>query len=101
MKTLHLKLNGKWFKEIASGRKKEEYREYTIYWQTRLFNAWCVNKATTITFQLGYKPNAPRMVVEWLNYELGNNPSNEWGIKGERIYILKLGNIIKIENYEQ
>lgn len=36
MKTLHLTLKKKWFDMIASGEKKEEYREIKPYWITRL-----------------------------------------------------------------
>ena len=35
-KTLHLVLKKKWFDMIASGEKKEEYREITPYWCNRL-----------------------------------------------------------------
>ena len=33
---LHLTLTGKWYDEIASGRKKEEYRDITPFWKSRL-----------------------------------------------------------------
>ena len=36
MKTLHLTLKKKWFDMIASGKKKEEYREIKPYWFERL-----------------------------------------------------------------
>lgn len=35
-KILHLNLKKKWFDMIASGEKKEEYREITGYWVQRL-----------------------------------------------------------------
>lgn len=35
-KTLHLTLKKKWFDMIASGEKKEEYREIKPYWSQRL-----------------------------------------------------------------
>ena len=35
-KTLHLNLKKKWFDMIASGNKKEEYREVKDYWCQRL-----------------------------------------------------------------
>ena len=37
MKTLHLNLTRKWFDMIRSGEKKEEYRNITAYWASRLF----------------------------------------------------------------
>lgn len=36
MKTLTLSLKKKWYDMIASGEKKEEYREITEYWNKRL-----------------------------------------------------------------
>lgn len=33
---LHLVLKRKWFDMIAAGIKKEEYRDYTVYWDRRL-----------------------------------------------------------------
>lgn len=36
MKILHLTLKKKWFDMIASGEKKEEYREIKPYWASRL-----------------------------------------------------------------
>ncbi len=35
MKTLHLTLKKKWWEMIASGEKKEEYREIKLYWVNR------------------------------------------------------------------
>jgi hypothetical protein len=36
MRVLHLTLKKKWFDMIASGEKKEEYREDKEYWRRRL-----------------------------------------------------------------
>ncbi len=38
MKTLDLVLKGKWYDMIASGKKKEEYRDIKPYWQRRFMN---------------------------------------------------------------
>lgn len=40
--TLHLVLKGKWYDMIASGEKKEEYREIKPYWRNR-FVTYCTN----------------------------------------------------------
>ena len=37
-KTLHLVLKRKWWDMIASGEKKEEYREVCHYWAIRLLD---------------------------------------------------------------
>src|SRR6478609_2178429 len=39
MKILHLTLKKKWFDMIASGEKKEEYRELKPYWAKRLIDS--------------------------------------------------------------
>ena len=36
MKTLYLVLKSKWYDMIASGEKREEYREVKPYWKKRL-----------------------------------------------------------------
>lgn len=36
MKILDLVLKGKWYDMIASGEKREEYREIKPYWEKRL-----------------------------------------------------------------
>ena len=47
MKVLHLTLISRWFNMVASGEKREEYREITPYWIRRLLtneNAPCETK---------------------------------------------------------
>ena len=38
MKILHLPLKKEWYDMIERGDKREEYRENTRYWQTRLID---------------------------------------------------------------
>lgn len=37
---LHLILKSKWFDMIESGKKTEEYRDFTPYWSNRLINKY-------------------------------------------------------------
>ena len=46
-KTLHLVLKRKWWDMIASGEKKEEYRDICFYWATRLL-------CKTLRYNLNY-----------------------------------------------
>jgi hypothetical protein len=75
-KTLHLTLKKKWFDMIASGEKKEEYREIKDYWVNRLFydfgHIWdedgqvfeyTPNEFETVSARNGY--GAHRPVVCW------------------------------------
>lgn len=84
-KILHLTLKKKWFDEIVSGYKTEEYRELKPYWVKRLED----QTFGKIWFKNGYGKNVPFMRVEWK----GINKSND-------TYIIKLGKILEIKNHE-
>lgn len=92
-RTLHLNLKKKWFDMIASGEKKEEYREDKYYWRKRLvFDP--KGRPKTITFSNGYAKDRRQMVVELKSvyHSLG---IVEWGApEGVPVYILNLGKII-------
>jgi hypothetical protein len=60
MKTLYLQLEKKWFDQIESGEKTEEYRELKPYWINRLIG----RKYDRILFVNGYNKDSRRMVVE-------------------------------------
>lgn len=65
-KQLTLTLHAHWFNEILSGRKKNEYREKTPYWVTRLLNSdGSPRHYDTIYFKNGYAKDAPVMIVEY------------------------------------
>jgi len=90
MHILHLTLKKKWFDMIASGVKREEYRDMKPYWYSRLNN----KKYDAIHFRNGYSKDAPNMLVELkcICYSIGKV---EWGApEKEPVYILKLGKIL-------
>lgn len=60
VKILHLTLHRKWFDEIRSGKKKEEYRDDTKYWVRRLQG----RKYDEIRFVNGYGKDRPFMRVK-------------------------------------
>jgi hypothetical protein len=92
MNILHLTLKKKWFDLIVSGIKKEEYREIKPYWDKRLNK-----KYDTICFRNGYAKNSPRTTVQ-LKEILTGLGIIEWGApKQERVYILRLGEIIEVK----
>lgn len=94
MKTLHLNLHKKWFDMIASGEKREEYRELSDYWKARMKTVRRDN-VKTITFSNGYQRGRRQMVVS-LKYISIRTGLNEWGAEEGKIYfVLHLGNIIK------
>lgn len=114
-KTLTLSLKKKWFDMIASGEKKEEYRELTLYWQKRLLrcgfvcNGNCVLAGEVVcpacryleyanydavTFTLGY-PRADdtsrRMTFAVEDICFGEGKP-EWGAEEETQYfVIKFG----------
>jgi len=105
MKVLHLTLKRKWFDMIASGEKKEEYREIKMYWAVRLQNGFPaefgIDKGPNadwkdydyIHFSNGY--NRPRtMNVEFKGVAISEGKP-EWGAEpGREYFVIKLGKII-------
>lgn len=72
MRILHLTLYKEWFDKIASGEKKEEYREDKSYWQKRLLKPDGFPRVfDVIRFRNGYSKNAPSMDVEWKGVSRG------------------------------
>lgn len=91
MNVLHLTLKKRWFDMIATGEKKEEYREIKPYWNNLLNN----KKFHAIQFRSGYSSNSPTILVE-LREHLGGLGITEWGApEGEVVHILRLGRILK------
>lgn len=91
MKVLHLTLKKKWFDMIASGVKKEEYREIKPYWDRRLNGDYDV-----VCFRNGYRKDSPKVLLELRKISTGLGNA-DWGApKKTHVYILDLGNIIKI-----
>lgn len=120
MRVLHLTLKKRWFDMIASGEKKEEYRELKDYWGYRLcykipvpdgeyLTKWqkirlgdreCLNsdfmpnynEYDVIIFKNGYSKKSPQVTVECKGISIGHG-KYEWGATGES-FIIKLGNIL-------
>lgn len=95
-KILTLTMKGPWFDMIASNEKKEEYRIIKPYWDKRLEN----REYDTVKFRWGYRKNSPVMYVECLGIQKGGKGKVEWGWD-EECYIIKLGKILKFENYDR
>lgn len=121
MNTLHLTIKKKWFDMIASGEKKEEYREIKEYWIKRLLMdmevhqnsdiltypvlarhikersdliSWSSMDFDTVTLRNGYSKNSPVVTLEFKGIEVGK-AKPEWSDNwpGE-VFILKLGEIV-------
>ena len=97
MKVLHLTLKKKWFDMIASGEKKEEYREPKDYWFKRLTNdTYPITHKLfdVVQFKNGYAKNAPTITVEFKGIVIGK-AKPEWSDNWQgSVFAIKLGNII-------
>ncbi len=106
---LILPIKRKWFNMIASGEKKEEYREIKPYYNTRFGNEFFGHKLskeeikalrryktlpTEIVFMNGYSKNSPYITC-WCRLSTGTG-NTEWGAEpGEQYYILHIEEVIK------
>lgn len=92
MKVLPIALKKKWFDMIASGEKREEYREIKPHWTSRF-----EKPITHIKFTNGYGNNVPSLTVELLGICKGI-PKPEWSEgtieQGREVFILILGEIV-------
>lgn len=97
---LHLTLTGKWYDEIASGRKKEEYRDITPFWKSRLEQAFdgktTFKKYDAIRFRRG-RYGKTTMLVECRSIYVGYGRPELGAPEGKEVYILDLGKIINEE----
>lgn len=96
---LHLTLLKGWFDEIASGRKTEEYRKRTDYWQKRLLKPhenvfdWEAKEFDEVHFRNGYAKNAPFMRVEWKGCALKDHAG--YG----PVFAIQLGKVLELRNW--
>jgi hypothetical protein len=91
MDILHLTLKKQWFDMIASGTKREEYREVKPYWRIRFYR----KKYGAIQFRNGYSKDSPTMLIELKEIVRGLGII-EWGAPAAQlVFILRLGNILK------
>jgi hypothetical protein len=79
---------------IASGEKKEEYREDKDYWRRRLLvRGEAVDDMRLfheVEFRSGYQKNAPRMRFKVLDIHPGKGRP-EWGAPSGWCFVIKLG----------
>ena len=106
---LHLGLKSHWYRIIEAGIKTIEFREATLYWQTRI-NNWrkrmAEGRTPVLEFQNGYGRFSPRMAfiagrgsgvvyvfhgaeVPVQHKELGEFPKNRYCLFiGERVRLV-------------
>lgn len=92
-KDLKLVLKRKWWDMIASGEKKEEYRDFNDYWKNRLLEKgkWDLKEFDRVTFYLGYSKNRPSMTFRLVAILCGQGRP-EWGAEpGKEYFVIRLG----------
>lgn len=83
--TLIIVIKKEWFDEIASGKKKIEYREIKPFWESRLYDAAGKKRLyDKIEFINGYNVDAKRMITKYEGFER----------KG-KYFNIKVGKILK------
>ena len=123
MRVLHLTLKKKWFDLIASGEKKEEYREIKDFWIKRLalcsgktpvpFGYFCKKAICVSCIERGdgFKPkdfthvqfargghfheSLPQMMLHIVGIKVDEGKP-EWGAEpGKKYFVIELGEIVK------
>jgi len=85
MEILKIVIKKEWFDEIASGKKKIEYREVKPFWESRLYDAsGKKRKYEKIEFINGYNTDAKRMVTLYEGF-----------LKKGNLFHIKVGRVIK------
>ncbi len=98
---LYLVLQKRWFEEILSGNKKEEYRDFTDFYINRLCE---IDKKTgeitaikpykTVKFQEGYNANARQMILECKNIVIEADEGVEEYDVNNCNFVIELGEIL-------
>lgn len=95
---------------IASGEKKEEYRELKDYWYKRLGYRYDSDRETgyynheftefdIVRFRNGYSKDAPAIDIKCEGIRIDYDGKREWGYVG-KCFIIELGEIISMSNSE-
>lgn len=104
MTTLILNLKKEWYDKIYSLEKKEEYRDLSAFWISRLCNCRAMNKCIknyeAVEFRNGYSKNCRRMIFECKGIRIGIG-DKEFGASGEKQFIISLGELIKTNKLDR
>jgi hypothetical protein len=100
---LTLPIKKKWFDMIASGEKKEEYREIKDYWTIRFYknlydltieNGTIINGQGTVIFKNGYSKNSP--MIKCFIELIIDYGKDKWGAEPNKLYyVLKILSVEK------
>ena len=97
---LHLPLKREWYDMIASGEKREEYRDHKPYWNVRIQNAIAESKPIVAAFSLGRHRATMFFDVSAIKAVCGSNHP-EWGEPKDLHYVIALGERIELVGSEE
>jgi hypothetical protein len=86
-KTLKIIIKRKWFCDILSGVKTEEYREVKPFWVDRLID----KEYDFIEFINGYSADAPRAVYKYGGYKIRNITHEFFGDDEISVFAIQIG----------
>ena len=92
MSTLTLPLRGEYFDEIKAGRKIEEYRLCTEFWEKRIEK----KKIDRIVLTRGYPKRTDesrRMALPWRGYEIKEITHPHFGPDPVRVYAINVSHL--------
>lgn len=93
---LMLPIKRKWFDMIVSGEKKEEYREITPYWNTRILKCGYAGIKFVVRIKNGYQKEAP--YADLLVKKTVGFGRPEWGAPADRkVHILQIIDILEVK----
>ena len=106
---LNLPIARKWFDMIASGKKREEYRDVDNAQCCRLFNKAGRNRCIlpdgiAAIFRNGYRPDSPALVVTIEGLTMrgrGEIKHPEWGETKTPHFVIKLGVVVSSGTYAE
>jgi len=79
---LHLVLTHHWYDEVASGRKRIEYRDRSLFWFDRIWRKR--HDIKTVTFARGYTSTTLKFNVTKI--DIGPCPYPEWDQNYYRVH---------------
>lgn len=97
---LPLVLKGKWYDMIASGEKKEEYRDAKIFWEKRIENILRHPNSIIIAFSRGYKKQDMFFICDGIRLMHESTKSGrrkvEWGEPETPHFVIQLGERVEL-----
>ena len=101
---LHIPIKREFFDAILAGTKKEEYRDFSPFWISRLAT---VNERgevdgfreyDIVRFRNGYNPDSPVMDVEFIETIIQKNTSAPRRSKSRYIFAILLGKVLATQH---